>query len=260
MEEDLALISKKIIEYIKIIVDEYDSFINDRVRFYLKNKMQLVKFSETNTISFIVIKNVLYLPKISYNIFPELKKFPNYNIKPKDTVNYDDYLKTNTTYFDYIDHVIECGLNPLDYFLESLLHEAMHICGSYGFSPLEEGITELKTRELAQKRKILISGMGYPKEVFVAKKFQEVADKDIMDELTFIPVEERYYFLYKKKNLKIANLYQDVSNSMKRSFSDFGKQIQIISDPFQKAEVYKRIDYSDALDLIDKYKNNKYRR
>lgn len=257
MEEDLEIIGKKILQYVSIIIDEYSLFINSRTKDYLSNNSnKLVKFNDTNTISFFVINNVLYLPKFSYQVFKELEKYPNYNIKNKSSISYDDYLNTNTTYYDYINHVIEEGLTPLDYFLESLLHEVMHICGSRGGTPLEEGINELKTRELAKKRRLYISGMGYPKEVLIAKTLQEIIGDDIMDELTFIPLEARYKFLCNKKGLVIANLYQNVSESMKKSSLDFGKRIKVITNPFDKAELYSKMDYSEAMKIIEDYIKN----
>ena len=150
---------------------------------------------------------ILLLPKVAYQIFQLLKNYENYGTKLNSHRNIADYLDTNTTYRGYITHLIESGMSVYDYFEESLLHETMHICGSRGGYPLEEGINELKTRELTQKYNIKIAAYGYSKEVEMAKKMQKIIGKETMDELTFISRYERIVFLRDKLGDEVAELY-----------------------------------------------------
>ncbi len=147
MEQDFLRIKELLYKYIKLILDSYSNCDRKKILDIINNNSEIVKFNTSNTITFIVQDNVLLLPKAAYQIIPLLKQYKNYGTKFNSHRNIEDYLDTNTTYMDYINHIIESGIDVYGYFEESLLHEAMHICGSQGGTPLEEGINELKTRE-----------------------------------------------------------------------------------------------------------------
>ena len=148
-------------------------------------------------------------------------------------------------------------MSVYDYFEESLLHETMHICGSRGGYPLEEGINELKTRELAQKYNIKIAAYGYSKEVEMAKKMQKIIGKETMDKLTFISRYERIVFLRDKLGDEVAELYLQISDEMTKKSEDYYKKISQVSDPFEKAELYDNIDYTELYQIVDDYMDNK---
>ena len=200
---------------------------------------------------------ILLLPKVAYQIFQLLKNYENYGTKLNSHRNIADYLDTNTTYRGYITHLIESGMSVYDYFEESLLHETMHICGSRGGYPLEEGINELKTRELTQKYNIKIAAYGYSKEVEMAKKMQKIIGKETMDELTFISRYERIVFLRDKLGDEVAELYLQISDEMTKKSEDYYKKISQVSDPFEKAELYDNIDYTELYQIVDDYMDNK---
>ena len=200
---------------------------------------------------------ILLLPKVAYQIFQLLKNYENYGTKLNSHRNIADYLDTNTTYRGYITHLIESGMSVYDYFEESLLHETMHICGSRGGYPLEEGINELKTRELTQKYNIKIAAYGYSKEVEMAKKMQKIIGKETMDELTFIPRYERKDFLRDKLGDEVAELYSQIYVEMMKKSEDYYKKISQVSDPFEKAELYDNIDYTELYQIVDDYMDNK---
>ena len=252
MIEDKNNILKQLLNYIRVIISEYKDSIKPETVDYLLNN-NLVEFNNANTISFFVRDGILYLPKHIYDLMPIFKSHELYGISPKDARKREDLLDTNTTFYDYIDHFIKAGLTPYDYFEESLLHEAMHLCGSGGNNPLGEGMTELKTRELAQKYDLKTSGYGYPKEVEVAKTLQDVLGKDVMDQLTFLRVPERRDFLIEKVGIEKADLYRKVFRDMIVLSGEYSNEIETISDPYAKAEAYKRISYASVLEYIDEY-------
>ena len=131
----------------------------------------------------------------------------------------------------------------------------MHLCGCRGGNPLEEGFTDLKTRELAQKHNLVISGYGYPKEVEVAKRLQEIIGKEYIDELIFLPYDKKRSFLTEKVGIEKTDLYFTVSKEMQRCSAPYYERLKDISDPYEKAELYSEIDYSDVLDILDEFKN-----
>jgi hypothetical protein len=252
MIEDKNNIIKLLLNDIRIIISEYNNSIEpDTVNYLLTNN--LVEYSNANTISFFVRDGILYLPKRIYDLMPIFKGHELYGISPNDGRKPEDYLDTNTTYYDYIDHFIKAGLTPYKYFEESLLHEAMHLCGSLGGNPLDEGINELKTRELAQKYGIKISAYGYPKETEVAKTLQEVIGKDVMDQLAFKKISKRRDFLIEKVGIEKADLYKKVFKDMILLSDEFLKKMETISDPYAKAGEYKKISYAEVLEYIDEY-------
>lgn len=252
MIEDKNNIVKQLLNYLRIIISEYKDNIKPETIDYLLNN-NIVEFNSASTISFFVENGVLYLPKRIYDIIPILKGHELYGVSPNDRRKIEDYLDTNTTYYDYIEHVIKVGITPYQFFEESLLHEAMHLCGSVGGNPLEEGITELKSRELAQKNNIKISAYGYPKETEVAKTLQEVIGKDVMDQLTFIKTHDRRNFLIEKVGIEKADLYKRVFKDMILLSNGYNIKIETISDPYIKAEEYKKISYATVLEYIDEY-------
>lgn len=256
MLDDKKRIEDKINEYIPLIENEYGLYMDYRNRDYLENnKNRLVEFSKAKTITFFVSNGKLFLPTVAYEIFPVLMKQTNYNSNQNNRVSEKDYLDTNTTYDDYIKHVIEAGLTPYDYFEESLLHETMHLCGSGGGTPLEEGINELKTRELAQKYHIKIAAMGYPKEVAVAKQLQDIIGRDTMSEISFSNSRIAIELIKKTSGEEVANLYQYVRNYMIEQNKNYIDKMHKISNPTEKAKVYSEIDYSKAHMLINEYKS-----
>lgn len=253
MEQDFFKIKELLLEYIKLILNNYSNCNRKKILNIINYDSEIIKFNSSNAISFVVRDGVLLLPKAAYQIFPLLKQYKNYGAKPNSGRNIEDYLDTNTTYMEYINHVIEAGLSVYDYFEESLLHEAMHICGSQGGTPLEEGINELKTRELAQKNNIKIAAYGYSKEVEIAKKLQQVIGKGIMDELTFIPSYKRKEFLVDRLGKDIGELYRLISDKMIEKSKSYYDNLFQVNNPFEKARLYEDIDYTEVHQIIDNY-------
>ena len=253
MEQDLIKIKTLLLKYIQLILNSYSNCDNKRIMDAIEHNFEIVKFNSSNTITFIVRDGVLLLPKAAYQIFPLLEQYDNYGTKLDNTRNIEDYLDTNTTYMEYINHLIEGGISVYEYFKESLLHEAMHICGSEGGTPLEEGINELKTRELAQKYNIKIAAYGYSKEVEIAKKLQQVIGKGIMDELTFIPSYKRKEFLVDRLGKDIGELYRLISDKMIEKSKSYYDNLFQVNNPFEKARLYEDIDYTEVHQIIDNY-------
>ena len=251
MEKDLEKIKDLVLKYINVIKEEYPECNLKMLNKRLENNEEIVEFNEADTLTFLVKDAKLLLPKAAYKVFEIIKQDKNYGINKDNFRSFDEYMDTNTTYMAYVKHLIEAGLSVYDYYEESVLHETMHICGSVGGSSLEEGINELKTRELAQKYQIKIAGYAYSKEVEVAKKLQNILGKEIMDELTFIPTNLRYNFLKDKIGIEKANLYKKISFDMFYIAREFFRDSVRTSDPIVKAELYEKNDYSEIIKYLE---------
>ena len=83
MKDDLDKIEKLLLRYIKIIINEYGVYIDSDIINHVLNS-NIVTFSNSDTISFIVKKGVLYLPKQIYSLIPEFQKNICYGTLPND--------------------------------------------------------------------------------------------------------------------------------------------------------------------------------
>lgn len=253
--DDKELVREKIendiLLLLPIVKKEYN--VPDDIVLNIKNDIDnLVRYS-TNTISFFVRDEALYLPIYSFELFNELRKKEEFGTTKDTGVKVENYLDTNTSYYDYINHVIGDGLGVLEYCEESLLHEVMHMCGAKGGYPLQEGITELKTRELAQKYNIKIAAVGYNKEVEIAKRIQEIVGKDVMDKIAFMGLKVGCRYVEDNYSKELAFTIYNIAYKMDELSSNYNKVVRETNDPYEKAKAYEEIDYSEVHNMIDNY-------
>lgn len=253
IKENLIIEIENLIEIIK---KEYPNYID------VPNKIDLVKrvhIEDTNTISLYVRDKNFYFPLDAFKVINKLKKIPGFGIiKNHKTCSKDKIIINNNTYISYIKHVFLKGLTPEEYYKEILLHETMHFCGSGGRTALREGITELKTRQLAKKYNLLTSYCGYPKEVKIAYQLEKMFGKNIIDKISF-----------SKNNKEIASILDEVSPNTTKFFLELEKIMEEefnnkymkykfpgIKGLFQKTIKYNSINYTKAYKLIEEYKKN----
>lgn len=254
MEQDLEKVNQHLKRYIKIIIKEYGKYIDENSKNIISSNKDLLRW-ENNSVSFFVSNGVLYLPLKAYDFFKKIEYYENYN-KVNKKYDYEKYLDTSKSYYDYINSVIEGGLKPIDYFLESLLHEAMHICTSSGGNGLDEGINELITRRLAQKYSINIAAVGYNKEVEVALLLERILTTPNITRLSFTKSESKEEYLVQNFGIDIFKLYNEVSQSMEKKVNRYMFQA---NNPYEKAEIYSKISYDYEKELIKTYlKTNKF--
>ena len=103
MDLDLLEIEKLLMGYIDIIGKEYPNSRTQDIFNKIKNGHKIVEYNSSSSISFFVIEDKLLLPKYAYNIFHLFEGYDNYGTEPEHRRFTDDYLDTNTTYYDYID-------------------------------------------------------------------------------------------------------------------------------------------------------------
>ncbi len=225
------------------------------------NLDKVVNIVDTGTISLFVKNGKFYFPKSADKIFYLMQFLPGYGITKNHSVyTFENLISNNNTFVTYIKHLFVNGRKTEDYYLDNVLHETMHFCGASGGTALEEGFTELKTRELALKYNLRTSGCGYPKEIKIALKLQSLFGKDICDELTFInPLDKKVVFLKNMLNEDMANLYLNVSLCMQEEFQAKYNKYKFpgITGPFKKALKYSAIDYNKAKQYIECFIKNK---
>ena len=185
---------------------------------------------------------------------------PGYGINKKHKSYKEGEVVNKNTYYDYIKHVFVSGMSVEEFFRDTLLHETMHFCGSVGGSAICEGLTEIKTREIAQKYGLKASRCGYPKEVEVVSRLQKIIGKDIMDKITFARDNKQINrILQENCGSDIAALFFEISYLMdeelytKYNHSKFGG----LFGPIKKAKAYSQIDYSNIYEKLKVFEEEK---
>ncbi len=247
--------------YIYIIKEEYKDFIPKEKMEYLNsinNFNSIILIEKTRTISMFVRDNKIYFPKSAFNILNKMKLIPGFGINKKHKpYNNENLLANDNTFRDYIKHVFIAGLNVENFYLETLLHETMHFCGISGASAIAEGITELKTRELAQKYNLETSGCGYPKEIKIALELQEIFGTNIINSIAF--AKNNYDITTILKNnigQHAVDLYMTINSLMEKEFhlNYYKYKYPGITGPIKKARKYSKLDYSEIYFILDNYK------
>jgi len=246
-------------KYVNLILEEYGQYIPQTTKEFLKSiddYSDRIVVQDTGTISMFATETEVIMPEGAYKIFKYLKMIPGYGINKKHKTYKDGEIVNENTYYDYIKHVLVSGMSVEEFFRDTLLHETMHFCGSDGGSAMREGLTELKTRELAQKHGLKASRCGYPKEVDIVNRFQEIVGKDIANQIAFAESNRQIEIILQKKcGNEVANLYFEISRLMdeeldkKYDHSKFGG----ILGPIKKARAYSSIDYSKIHEKIEAF-------
>lgn len=250
-------------KYVELILEEYGQYIPETTKEFLKsidNYSDRIVVQDTGTISMFATDAEVIMPEGAYKIFKYLKMVPGYGINKKHRTYKDGEIVNENTYYDYMKHVLVSGMSVEEFFRDTLLHETMHFCGSDGGNAMREGLTELKTRELAQKYGLKASRCGYPKEVDIVSKFQEIVGDDIANRITFAESNRKIDMILKENcGEDVARLYFEISRLMdeelnkKYDHSKFGG----VLGPIKKAKAYSSIDYSKIYEKIEAFKRER---
>lgn len=265
IEHTQQKLAKQLEKYILIIRKEFQGLIptaiEDRLN-SIKDYTKSIEIKDSQTISlFLSLPDYkIVLPTLAYYILEKFKELPNYGINP-DHVPYqnNDLLENNNTFKDYINHAIISGLTPEKYYEENLLHEAMHFFGFDGVDAISEGITELRTRQLAQKYNLLTTGCAYPKEVKLARKLDDIFGEEICTKinLTSIPSKKEEIILTELGQEELK-LYRDVRKLSNQEFIPYiTTNYNGPNAPLKKEEKYQKIDYSKVYERIAIYEKRK---
>ena len=263
IENTKRILAEDMKKYVEVILKEYATVIPEERQEYLKKIDEYyskIIVEESGTISMFATARGIIMPKGAYKIFKYMKLIPGYGINKKYRSYKEGEILNKNTYYDYIKHVFISGMNVEEFFRDSLLHETMHFCGSHGARAIREGLTELKTREVAQKYGLRASRCGYPKEVDVVSKLQKIIGIDIANKITFARSnDEINEILQQNCGSEVANLFFEISYLMdneltaKYNHSKFGG----ILGPIKKAKAYSQIDYSKIYEKLKAFEEEK---
>ncbi len=247
-------------EYVQLILKEHTNDIHQERQEYLRaidDYYSRIVVTDNGTISMFATNREIIMPSLAYKIFKYMKFIPGYGINKKHKSYKEGEIVNNNTYFDYIKHVFISGMDVEQFFRDTLLHETMHFCGSDGGSAMREGLTELKTRELAQKYNLQASRCGYPKEVEIASQFQQIIGQDTTNQITFAQDDtEIYRILQERCGKNVADLYIEIARQMDDELNakyDHSKFWGLFG-PIKKARAYFQIDYSQIQKRLEDFR------
>lgn len=263
IEDTRHVLAEDMKKYVQVILKEYGDVIPEERREFLReidDCYSRIMVEDSGTISMFATSSGIIMPKGAYEIFKYMKRIPGYGISKKHKSYKSGEIVNNNTYYDYIKHVFISGMSVEEFFRDTLLHETMHFCGSDGGNAIREGLTELKTRELAQKYGLKASRCGYPKEVEIVSRLQQIIGRDILDQITFAQNNDEIdRILQENCGRDVAALFFEISHlmdkelSVKYDHSKFGG----LFGPIKKARAYSQIDYSKIHDKLEAFEAEK---
>lgn len=262
IEEIHGRLSERVEEYIKIILNEYGSYMPK----YVFNRLNTIEdFSKILEIydygEISAYANVcnINMPLCADRILSIASMIPGYGInKSHKLYNSKNIVINNNTFFTYIKHVFISGTDAEGYYEDLLLHEVMHFCGSSGSSVLDEGTNELLTRMLAQKYNLRTSSCGYPKEVKLAYELMQYFGEEIIISLAFMKdFNQKIDYLKNMLGEDYANMYVQLAQTAEEEFSEkyysHMPEFSGVVGIAKKMLFYQKIDYSEAYKIIDNF-------
>ena len=249
-------------KYVLLIKEEHREFIPEHTLDFLNNITdyeELIKIEDTGTITCFVNNGKIYFPILAYKVLNALKKIPGFGFnQTHKTYNDDNLIINDNTFNTYIVHAFLKGLSAKEFYDEMMLHEAMHLCGMAGANAFQEGLTEFKTRELAKKYNLKTSACGYPKEVKIVYRLQEVFGSDFMNKLAFdMSSRDQFMIIFDKLGKDGVDFFSEIISLMEKEFQtkyyQHMKSFNGLTAPFKKAKMYNEIDYTEVYKVIDAY-------
>ena len=261
VEDNLSL---NVQTYVETIINKYGMHIPKQRLDELKgitDFKKVVKVYETGSINAYASQDLISMPLCADRLLQMASKVPGYGInKNHKSYNDDTLISNNNTFVNYIFHTFIAGENAEGYYNDMLLHEVMHFCGSGGATALKEGINELLTRKIALENNFRTNGCGYPKEVKMALKLQNVFGEDILNQIAFINSDrEIFEYLNTVLGRDAAFLYLSVSTGMEKEFnSKYYSDIDNysgIGGIIKKTMNYNKINYSEVEKIVELYQS-----
>ena len=249
-------------KYFNIIINEYKNYMPKEDLEYLQNYdfNKNIHIENTGTISLYVNNKELYLPTLAFPVLEELSKQQNFGSdKTHKAYNKESLIINDNTFLDYINHAVIKGLTPLEYYLENLLHESLHISGICNGSAFIEGVTEYKTRQLASKYGLVTSGCGYPKEVKIVSDLENILGEDCINKIMFfnnrIDMENYINDNYGKEK---SELFSKIYIKMQQAFLPYiTKKFNGENAIYEKVKAYDKINYEEVYNILEEYNNTK---
>ena len=217
----LHILKKRLSIILDIYILELAKFMTADKLAFLSNKENLegiIKFSSQKAGAWCTKHNIFFSSCMSICI-DELKKSPLYASCPNHSfVNKYNFLENDFDYIDYIEHLTLVGGDTLDFYLDVLPHEAMHLIGISG-GIIGEGVTEKLTRELCLKHNIRCAPILHSKEVKLINMMENLVGKNLLIKAGFLNSSEDSINLANAINEKCgAGSFEEIIGSTQAAY------------------------------------------
>ncbi len=246
--DEIRLVEKEMRKIVPIFLTEFIEYVPVAKRMYLKdqeNLCQVIGFE--SGIGAWCRENNIYFAIQNANTFKRLSKKQGYGEK-KGTllVAEDEWMNNDKDYLDYFDYALDNGLKEIDYCLDILPHEIMHLIGC-GDGIIGEGITELRTREVCKKHGIRCAPILHSKEVKLVQKLARYFNEMELNEACFF---HNFTVLLEKCDKVFGEgEFTKVYRSVSSDYRDYTMDRFI--DPFVHYQKYRDLDFSEIYRLLD---------
>ena len=253
--DEIRIIEKEMVRILPIFLREFVDYVSYDTRQYILDKLKenranhLIGFE--SGIGAWCRARKIYFAIQNKNMFVKLAKTPEYGQhKGNPLLNAEEFIDNDKDYIDYMQYILDNGLTELDYCLDLLPHQVMHLIGCKG-GVLGEGITELRTRQICKKHGIRCAPILHSKETKIIRLLEEFVDEITINESAFLGhfdfLTEELEKLFGKENFQ--SVYEDLCIDYRTYASDRTQ------DPFAHYQKYREIDFSRMFELIESKTN-----
>ncbi|MEG1141974.1 MAG: hypothetical protein RSE41_05970 [Clostridia bacterium] len=183
------------------------------------------------------------------------------------SLNRNSVVENNLDVRDYMEHAKHHQLTDLDFFLDCMPHELMHVFGFNG--GMFEGVTESLTRQVASKYNIRCIPMGHKDETKFMQKIEKIIGTDKVIEYSYNEDKSskdsntNYRQISAELNGKLdseGSLFGQICDIEKQYFSAMrsGAEKEELEQIFQQLKSVTKLLNDNLDDYIDRNQNNLY--
>lgn len=252
----LSYLTEELLKILKIYISELGNFINERHLHFLSDESNLenvIQFSDKGTGAWCVANSKIYFGSNTSHFINQLRKNPLFRTQPGHAlVTKENFVDNTLDYWDYVNHFILIGGNELDFYLDLLPHEAMHLIGVTG-GVIGEGVAEKLTRELCLKHNIRCAPICHSKEVKLVSLMEKLVGRDILTKTGFENSTYQYWDIEKAIDAKCGRgtferIYLDTQIPYDRLYLKHD-----YATPYEKFNAYRALNFEPAYSLLKQH-------
>lgn len=252
----LTLLTEELFKIIKIYISELGKFISEERLNFLSNETNLEKvisFSDKRIGAWCTAdRQICFGSNTSYFI-EQFQKNPSYGTQPNHILaEEENFVDNSLDYWDYLNHFIWVGGNELDFCLDFLPHEAMHLIGISG-GVIGEGVTEKRTREICLKHNIRCAPISHSKETKLVSLMEQIVGRDILTKTGFENNMFQYWDIEHAIDRKCGSgTFEKVYSTTQIPYRELYSKNNYTT-PFEKFNAYRELNFEPAYSLLKQH-------
>lgn len=253
----LRLKEKRIIEeqmkkIIPIFLDEFIEYVYVDKRMYLRNEVNIpFVINYDNGFGAWAKGDEIFFAFENTQLFYNYSRRKIYGKKKgPELIEEENFIDNDKDYIDYLNYFIDYGLREKDYYLDVLPHVIMHLIGC-GNSLLDEGITELRTRQLCKKYGIRCAPVMHTKETKLVRMLEKYIEPRYFDVSVFSSSD---YLILNECDKIFGPKFRELYNDLSIEYREY--TIDNSQDPFEHYEYYRKLNFEPLYTLIKEKENH----